>query len=168
MASRQLTTRWALDTNFLFHLAEGRETASAAWEIARERGIRLYVTDGVFYELLGLSETAHLESIRKVATTALTALRVRWGIEPVALSDLEHSIAVAFAEICLERRLLPPEERNDAVILAEAAVREIPFLITSDSHLLDIDREMLAVLSQAQDLSVVSILNPKSIVRSLG
>jgi len=50
---------------------------------------------------------------------------------------------------------------NDGIILGEAACKEVPVLITSDRHLLDIPRiELLQELKQ-RDLFTTISLDPK-------
>ena len=168
MATHRPRTQWALDTNFILNLAKGQEIDSAAWEIARKREVGLFAPDVVLGELDELAQYGETSFLRSLARGAITNLQARWNVEPLVVSDVEYSIAVIFAEACLERGLLPQEERNDAILLGETAVRSIPFLVTSVTHLLSIEREGLAVLSQRQDLPVVSCLHPRSIVRSLG
>jgi hypothetical protein len=121
MATQRLTTQWALDTNFLLHLIDGRENVRAAWEIA-----------------------------------------------PALLSEMEQSLAAQFAGICLEKGIVPQAERNDALLLGEAAAKRIPFVVSSDSHLLNTDFEELTLVCHALDLPLVSVLHPTSALRSLG
>jgi hypothetical protein len=161
-------TQWALDSNFILNLEEGKEIDTAAWEIASKREVRLFAPDVVLGELDELGEYGQTVYLRSLARKATANLQKRWNVEPLVVSDLDYSIATRFGEECLERGLLPHEEKNDALLLGETAVRAIPFLVTSDTHLLSIDREALAVLCQKQDLPVVSILHPRSIVRTLG
>lgn len=51
------------------------------------------------------------------------------------LTDLQATIARSIADKLLEQGIIPPAERNDALILAEAAVPGCQVLISSDNHL---------------------------------
>lgn len=59
---------------------------------------------------------------------------------------MEKAITERFAERLFARRLLPPDEFNDGLILAETSAAEIPLLVTSDRHLLDMDEDALLLL----------------------
>jgi hypothetical protein len=76
----------------------------------------------------------------KLARAALSKLP-QWDIQPMSLSAVELTIAERFAGKLMERRLLPENECNDALILAEASLAAIPLLVTSDKHLLDMDED---------------------------
>ena len=43
--------------------------------------------------------------------------------------------------------MIPEEEFNDGMILAETSLRQVSLLVTSDKHLLDIDEDELQKLS---------------------
>jgi predicted nucleic acid-binding protein len=161
-------TQWALDTNVLIHLVEGKENVCAACEIACERGIRLFATEVVFSELMDIAENGETARVQRLAAQALHQSRRKWSIEPLGITDLERTIAESFAEALLQRKVIPQCERNDAIVLAEAAVKDIPFVISSDSHLINADREELVLLCHAKDLRVVSVLHPTAALRSLG
>jgi hypothetical protein len=63
--------------------------------------------------------------------------------------------------------LLPQEELNDALILAETSVAGIPLLVTSDQHLLDIEEESLVLLFNQADLLSVFPTHPRRLLRAL-
>jgi len=96
------------------------------------------------------------------------AKAAEWGIIPFELSSVEKAIAERFAERLFLRCLLPDEESNDALILAETSVAEIPILVTSDKHLLDIDEDALLLLFNEADLPPVRIAHPRRLLRALG
>ena len=66
----------------------------------------------------------------------------------------------------MDRRLLPEEEFNDGLILAESSMAEIPLLVTSDKHLLDIDENALLLAFNEADLSAVRPVHPKRLLRA--
>jgi len=61
--------------------------------------------------------------------------------------------------------LLPYEERNDALVIAESAVLNCVLLVSRDSHLFDIDRERLAFLFRQLDLPVPLIASPDDLLK---
>jgi predicted nucleic acid-binding protein len=167
MEPHRSTTQWALDTNFLLHLADGKENVSLAWEVAIEKGISLFATGVVLDELLDLTRNSDNPRARSLATKALSGFRTRWKIQPVSLTDVEQTIAGLFAIACLDQGLVPDAERNDALVLAEASVKNIPFVISSDGHLLNIDRGSLTLLCHSRHVTVVSVLHPSDARKSL-
>src|SRR5438309_1823725 len=68
-----------------------------------------------------------------------------WKIDVRKLEDFEERWKANFLDICAERRLLPPKEKNDAHIIAETAVARIPILVTSDGPLLKVDTKELNI-----------------------
>ena len=63
--------------------------------------------------------------------------------------------------------LLPQDEWNDGRILAETSLVEIPLLVTSDEHLLDIDADQLLLAFQEANLLPVRAVHPKRLLRAL-
>ena len=90
-----------------------------------------------------------------------------WGIEPYDLKSVGHGITEGFARRLIEKRLLPADEFNDGLILAETALAHIPILATSDKHLLDIDESDLKLIFDERDLFQVAPLHPKRLLRAI-
>jgi hypothetical protein len=67
----------------------------------------------------------------------------------------------------VHKRLIPEDEFNDGLILAETSIEQIPLLVTSDKHLLDIDENALLLAFNEADLSPVHPVNPKRLLRAL-
>lgn len=91
---------------------------------------------------------------------ALQSLR-GWGIQPYDLKSVGHGITEEFARRLISRGLLPEGEFNDGLILAETALAQIPALVTSDRHRLNIPSEDLQIEFDAADLSSVTIAHPR-------
>ena len=64
-------------------------------------------------------------------------------------------------------RLIPEAERNDGKILAQTSLAQIPLLVTSDKHLLDIDKEALLLAFNEADLFPVHPAHPKRLLKAL-
>jgi len=88
-----------------------------------------------------------------------------WRITPVNLIAIRHGIAERIAERIREDGILPIEEVNDSLLLAESALLGCSMLLTSDEHLRGIDFERLTLALQAFDLSAPIIATPREIVR---
>ena len=98
----------------------------------------------------------------KACQVALAGL-LEWKIEPRTLTDLEDGWKENFLDICADRELLPPAEKNDAHIVAETAVAEIPILVTSDGPLLNADASELNIGLADSGLHGVQILNARTL-----
>jgi hypothetical protein len=82
-----------------------------------------------------------------------------------SLIAVRHGIAERVAERLRQRQLIPQEEVNDSLVLAESALLECRVLLTSDEHLRGIDFEKLTLELQAFDLAAPVIATPREIVR---
>lgn len=91
----------------------------------------------------------------------------RWQIEPLKLKPVDHGIAKEFANRLLSKGLLPSAEFNDGLNLAETALAEIPMLVTSDHHLLDMDEASLTIVCDDAGLSHVYPCHPLKLYGAL-
>src|SRR5205823_5795711 len=160
-----LRKQLALDTNLLMNLADDQGFAHNFREDFQRAGYALRFSPTVVAELVA----AELDGDKRERELAKIALEnvVRWQIRPFDLTSLEQGIAEQFARRMLRAELLPAEECNDALILAEASTADIPLLVTSDKHLLDIDEEALLLLFKAADLPPVHPVHPVRLLRAL-
>ncbi len=83
------------------------------------------------------------------------------------MSATKLAIAYRFAERLLNLRLIPETERNDGKILAQTSLVQIPMLVTSDAHLLDIDENALLLAFNEADLLAVHPVHPKRLLKAL-
>ena len=67
----------------------------------------------------------------------------------------------------IHKQILPPEEFNDGLILPETALAEIPILVTSDKHLLDIDETALRLTFDEADLFHAIPCHPRALLHAL-
>ena len=104
---------------------------------------------------------------KRLATKALNNL-LSWKILPYELDDFNRRMAKRFSRLIRDRGLLPDAEENDGKILGEAAVKGIPLLVTSDGHILEMDREQLRVAFVDCGLTTaVAPFPPRSILSAL-
>ena len=157
----------AVDTNFPLLLAGGNDDALDALDILRTRvhAAEILVTPTVLDELLYQSERDADPARRKLAGAALSKLRGPWDFHARELNSTQEVIAARAAQLILERGLLPPEERNDAAIIAESAVLNTILLVSNDSHLINADHRFLGFIFRELELPVPLIMSPREIVR---
>jgi len=158
--------RIALDTNLVLDLAGGADFAHDFRETFQGKGYVLCLPPTAIAELHENFLHGTTPAKRDLARTALLKLR-EWEIQPLDLANLEVGIAEQFARRLLHAGLLPPEEQNDALILAETAVAGIPILATSDKHLLETDETALKLIFDEADLPAVSPLHPRRLLRAI-
>jgi len=151
----------------LRNLATGIDIARDALSVIRDRlpNPVVLVPPTVIDELtLAFTEPSN-EMERKEAGMALRVMRGDWGFQPVDLVPVGHGIVDIIADKIRERGYLPDEERNDSLILAEAALMGCVLLVTSDRHLLDVPPGPLRLLLDSHSVSTPLIVSPHRLVR---
>lgn len=157
--------RFALDTNVVLDLGAGDDYANEFRELARFHGYSLHLPPTVIGQLDFIaSEDGSVRS--RFAQEALDKIP-EWGFGLASRSEIGTDIAERFAHELIVRQLLPLEEVADGWILAETALSEIPVLVTSDHHFLDMDDNLLLQAFQDADLAAVRPAHPKGLLRAL-
>jgi len=157
--------RLGLDTNLLLDLAEGRDFAAEFREEFQGLGYELLISPTVAAELNALSLYGG-EPQKTLADQALRKLR-QWKCQPFPLSDVKLAVADRFAARLSEMGFIPDEEQNDGRILAETSLAEIPLLVTSDKHLLNLEEESLLLVFNEADLLPVNPVHPRRLLKAL-
>jgi len=163
MAAQVQRPQFALDTNVLIDLGERKSFAHTFREAYASRG--LVVLPTVVQELTEIA-FSNTHDASKFAYEALANMR-EWSIYPIDLKAVGHGIAETDAQKLISLKLLPEEELNDGLILIETALARIPFLVTSDRHLLEIDKPKLIRVLGDLDLSAVQIVHPRALLRAI-
>jgi predicted nucleic acid-binding protein len=155
----------AIDTNVPLDLADHKEHALDAMEVIRRRlrPARILVTPTVFQELVYLAEKGDSEAEHEQAARALRGL-AGWGVDLVNLVPVGHGIVERIAEKLQEARLLPAEEYNDGLILAEAALLGCAILLTGGAHLRSLDFQRTSLEFKAFDVEMPVISTPRELV----
>jgi hypothetical protein len=83
----------------------------------------------------------------------------------VNLKPVAHGIVFRIAERLRERGLLPIEEVNDSLLVAEAGLLETRLLLSSDEHLRAVDFPRLCLALGEFDLTAPVIATPAEVVR---
>jgi hypothetical protein len=163
----QKSTLVAIDTNFPLMLAEGNDIAVDALSVVRERvrPAEILIPPTALAELNFHAKNSPALKLRTSARTALENLHSRWHFHPADLNSAQEASVAEAARRILFSGLLPPEERNDAAIIAESAVLNSILLVSNDSHLLKADHRRLGLLFRELDLPVPLIISPREIVR---
>lgn len=149
----------------MLDLAEGKDFAHEFKEEFQARGYEFYLPPTAAAELNILSLYGG-QPQKAYASQALHGLRA-WKCQPLPLSDAKLAIAEQFRRRLSEMRLIPEEEWNDGLILAETSLGEIPVLVTSDKHLLQIDEDALLLAFNEADLLPVHPAHPKGLLKAL-
>jgi len=152
--------RFALDTNVLIDLGEGKPFAQRFLASFRNAGLATPPT--VVQELVHIASTSH--PAQNFALIALTNMR-RWNVLPFDLIAVGHGITEVNARKLIASGILPDTEFNDGLILVETSLACISTLITSDNHLLAINPPQLAQKLAEFDLPTVSIYHPRDFLR---
>ena len=155
----------SLDTNLPLDLAEGQDFAHDFREEFQERGYVLLLPPTVLAELEYLILYGS-EKKRRLAEAASGKIE-EWRLMPFDLPDVQIAIAERFARRLQERGLVPEDEFHDGLILAETALAEVPLLVASDKHLLDIDDDALLLAFNEDDLPPVRPVHPQRLLRAL-
>ena len=158
--------RLSLDANLAFDLARDKEFAHEFLEVFQAKGYGLVLPPTAVYELHVIRAESDSAAEREWARTALLNLK-RWGIQPFDLDSTAEAIAEQFARRLVQKRLLPEDELDDGLILAQTSLVQVPLLVTSDKHLLDIDEEALLLAFNEADLLPVHPAHPKQLLRAL-
>jgi hypothetical protein len=155
----------AVDTNVPLDLAEEKARVLDALEIIRRRlqPGRVLVPPTVFQELVFLADTADTRAERERARRALKNL-AHWKLDPVNLVPVGHGIVERIAAALEEARLIPAEEHNDALILAETSLLECAILLSGDGHLRGLDFQKATLLLKSFDVGMPVVATPAEIV----
>ena len=87
-----------------------------------------------------------------------------WSLELVNLVPVGHGIVERIADKIQEAGLLPAEEYNDGLILAEAALLNCTILLTGDAHLRGLDFQRASLELKAFDIEMPVIATPREFV----
>jgi predicted nucleic acid-binding protein len=155
----------AVDTSVPLDLADEKEHALDALDVVRRRlkPGRVLVTPTVFQELVFLGGESDAAVDREQARRALRGL-AGWGLELVNLVPVGHGIVERIADKLQEAGLLPAEEYNDGLILAESALLNCAILLSGDAHLRSLDFQRASLELRAFDVEMPVVATPGEIV----
>jgi predicted nucleic acid-binding protein len=135
----------AVDANFLLNLADGDDVCLDALETLKKKKADLLVTPTVLAEL-GYAITDEPNTDKgALSAIALGSLR-KWGITPIVFPTGSKEDARYVEDEIRANGLIPHQERNDSLILAEAVVWNCDIVLSGDKHIADVEREPLGEL----------------------
>jgi len=88
-----------------------------------------------------------------------------WHFQLAPFVPVGHAQAVRVGDRLRACGLIPEDEVNDSLVLAEAALLGCRMLLTADEHLRGIDFERLAFELQSFDLTPPVMATPREVVR---
>jgi len=157
----------ALDTSFLLALAGGDENCEEV--IDWLSGINVYplVTGTVLQELMDIDQQKDADPfVKQNAERALLNLAA-WGILDASLAATDNGIAKIIAGKFVEKGVLPDEQENDGLVVAEAALHECKMLVTDRETLLNAPLEGIKFMLIESDVSALFIVSPDHIIEYL-
>jgi hypothetical protein len=89
------------------------------------------------------------------------------GFLSVPLEPTENGIARIIASRIVEKGILPDENEDDGLVIAEAAIQGCKLLITYRQVLLDAEFDSVQLLLIENDVSDLAIISPDLIVKYL-
>jgi len=101
-----------------------------------------------------------------MAAEALSKILNPWGFVPVNFISVGHGIVEQIGRKIRARGLIPEEEIHDSFVVAEAALYGATMLVSSDSHIKDIDQQILKIELDASDVHCPLIASPWKIVNT--
>jgi hypothetical protein len=117
---------------------------------------------------LGYFAQSNAKGLGSHAITALELIRDEPLLRPINLVPVGHGIVDINAWKIRERKLIDENEKNDSLILAEVGLLGCSVLLTSDSHLTNIDPNMLREVMKDFDESIPIIQSPHQILKKIG
>jgi hypothetical protein len=167
VAGRKKPVLIAVDTNVLLDQAIGDAHVLDALNTikARVKQTELILTPTVLEELGVQAEKGATKAKREAAENALDRLLV-WGYTPYPGIPVGRGFVEQTGPALRFKGLLPEEEENDSFIIAEAAHLNCHILLTSDSHMHDVDRRLLKSVLESRHAANPQLLiaSPKEIV----
>lgn len=151
----------AVDTNVLLDLANEAEAAWDALNTVKSRieNHQLVVLPTTVQELAFIVDEGESADAQRLAYKAATSLR-DWGFTPLNCLPVGHGITEQIARKLRYRGLIPHEEENDSLMVAEAALAGVTLLLSSDWHVKDIDPTSLKLLLDECDVSTPLLASP--------
>ena len=158
----------AVDTNVLLRLADGHEATTDAWQLIKRRlnPVQFVLLPTVLGELVSKLTDSIDPRVALTAAKFLRESRSRWAMQPTDFNAVEEAVATNAVKKLRDGGVLPYEERNDASIIAEAAVQNCILLVSRDSHLLSVDPARLAWLLRDLDLPAPVIVSPDKLLKN--
>ncbi len=155
----------AVDANVLMDLGAQADTVIDALETIRTRltSPRLVIPPTPQHELAHIARYAETAEERDRALLGISSAH-QWRIVPINLMPVGHGIVERIGQRLRHAGLLPAEEINDSLLVAETALLDGRLLLSSDEHLRGVDHRQLGLVLQEFDLSAPVVATPGEVV----
>src|SRR5262245_35570185 len=137
----------AVDSNVLLDRAQDDEMVLDAFDTIRRRlpAPEFILTPTVLEELVLKAEQGDTPLDRRLARKVLANL-LKWRVRPMNFIPVGRGIVAEIARKIRRADLIPDDEVNDSLIVAEAALVAATLLLSSDAHIKDLDYPRLKIL----------------------
>ena len=157
----------AVDTSFLLALAGGDENCEEVIDWFSKINVYPLATGTVLQELMDIDQQEDADPfVKQNAECALLNLAT-WGILDASLTPTDNGIAKIIAGKFVEKGVLPDEQENDGLVVAEAALHECKMLVTDRKTLLNAPLEGIKFMLIESDVSALLVVSPDQIVEYL-
>ena len=138
----------ALDTNVLLDRASNDELVLDALATIQRRlpSCEIIVTPTVIEEIVLKVEHSETPLDRRLARKVLSSMVGPWGFRAMSFIPVGRGIVSEIARRLRRQGLIPDSEMNDTLIVAEAALAGATLLVSSDSHIKDLDYARLKLV----------------------
>ncbi len=156
----------AVDTNILLGIGGRDEDTVDSLRLILKKAapVQLVLCPTVLQETAHLAANSDDPATRSLAVMSIGEIAA-WGLHPNILNAVQRAVADNAAALLLQRGLVPSAERNDARILAEAAVLGCVLLVSKDSHLIGLDALALSIIFHELDLTAPVVATPRDLLR---
>jgi rRNA-processing protein FCF1 len=156
----------ALDTCVVLDLADEDEAVIGALQTIGKKipDSQIIILPTVIQELTAIAKDGDTAADRALALKALKNIRAPWKFIPVNCIPVGHGIVEETARKIRHAGLIPEEEVHDSFIVAEAGLRDVSLLLSSDAHIKDINYKDLKFLMDSCDLSCPLLVSPRKVV----
>jgi predicted nucleic-acid-binding protein len=157
----------AVDTNILLDLEQEVEVVIDCLATIAKRipNSSIVVMPTVILELRRAAKSGDPDD-QAAATKVLSSILDPWGFFPVNFMPVGHGIVEQIGRKIRACGLIPEEEVHDSFIVAESALYGSTMLVSSDTHIKDIDQTMLRIQLNASDVECPVIASPWKIVNN--
>lgn len=149
----------AVDTLFILQLQRGDEDCQATFDQLSKINFFFIAPDTVVHELADMAADVS-DPVAIVAKDALANFATLSIIDPT-LDAVSHGVAEVFAHKLLDRDII--SEKNDGLIVAEAALHGCILFITFRETLLKVRNSTLRLALVEADLPI-AVTNPKELL----
>lgn len=155
----------AFDLDVICALADGDAEMLAMVQSLYFRGVSLWAPGTALQELAATSTPVRaVDGTRIIPHRGLDGL-LGWGLRPLELSAVENGVAARAATRLLDAGLLPAQEMNAALVIAEAAAGNIRYLQSADEGICEIDCARLCEVLDQCDLAPPTIIPRPKLTR---